>query len=363
MKKRLIAVAAILAMLTTGCSETQNTEAETSETTVATTVSTTQTTAITTAKPKKEIAPLKASDGQASFADEDFSVTAEIYDLKSSLYYPDIVTDFGANPDAFVAMVALKVKNISHEKKSFDLSKLSMTSNGSGLFLLDDNLENLSEIDSGKSKTVQVRFLCSLEQISAVIGFEYDGTAFDLNGELLSEEIIDIIDIQSAPDVREYKYRPFVIHQSSEYYKPMMTDTCNYEFTLDSVKGESGNNILVANFSIYNRTDYAQIIDPSGFIFACYDSNDITASYCSVDDELLYEPVKADVKFDGVRGAIYELPEFICMNPEGETSIKLFYDFGTYDVDKLFFMYEDKHENDPCYDRIESVLAFDYFFE
>ena len=90
---------------------------------------------ITSAKPaaketevtKKEIKPLSPNSRQAYFQTEEFSVAVELMELQSSLYYPDILKDYGINPEMFVVTAAVTVKNLTDEEKDFDGTKFTLS--------------------------------------------------------------------------------------------------------------------------------------------------------------------------------------------------------------------------------------------
>ena len=124
---------------------------------------------------QKEIQPLSPSRKQAYFQNGEISVTAELTTLQSSLYYPYIVHDFGANPDLFVVTAAVKVKNMTEKNISFDETKLLL----SDMFYCGGDTEEFMDIQSGKSAIGELRFLCSLEQAAEISGVIYDGEYFE----------------------------------------------------------------------------------------------------------------------------------------------------------------------------------------
>ncbi|MDE6599553.1 MAG: hypothetical protein K2K34_05675, partial [Oscillospiraceae bacterium] len=103
------------------------------------------------------------------------------------------------------------------------------------------------------------------------------------------------------------------------------------------------------------------IIDPSGFTFLCSEyknkgKNSVSSDtalepieplYISTDENLMYAPTEADIVLDKV-GKIYELPEYICMNPENPTVFTIIYDLKNYDRIRRF-VYKDSNENVPYY--------------
>ena len=331
---------------------------------------------------KKDIQPVSPSKRQAYFENGEFSAAAELTSLMSSLYYPDIVHDIGADPELFVATLEVKAKNMTEEIMDFDAAKLSL----SDMLYCGGDTEVFKNIGSGKSAVGELRFLCSLEQAADIKGLLYDGGYFEEGEEFYPEEFNEIIDIQSADDVAEYYYRQFVVHMYSGHYA-LSGQPTRYE--MNNIRGikKDGKNYLAVTYTGYNRSDYAQIIDPSGFAFLCseykgkgetigeqfiYDRdgspryvvrNDtalepVEPLYISADEGLMYAPSKAGIELDGV-GEIYELPEYICMNLENPTVFTIIYDLKNYDRVRQF-IYNDSHENEPYYSSVNNSSVKDW---
>lgn len=284
-------------------------------------------------KPEKEISPLTPTKKQSYFQNEDFSVCAELEKLESSLYCPDIICDYGANQRLFVLTAKLKVKNIGHEDKTFSLNGFSLISGGSELFLCDSYSEKLTDIPSGKSASASVRFLCSLEQAASVTGFLYGGEEFDTIDKFITDDIAETIKTQSAEDLKTYLYREHVmikdgLHICYDYALP-----CFYNLTLSRITAD-GRYYFAVRLNAYNRSDYAQIIEPSAFCLSCKTADGSTVrenihpAYICADEGLMYEPQKAD-KIDGIKGQPYITPDFLCMNRTGVTDFTLIYDAGS----------------------------------
>ena len=372
-KGRIYIFCLIAAMLLSGCGNKAKHAAEMSETVTVsdttTAASAERTETKKTEAKKKEIKPLSPSRRQAYFQNEEFSVTAELTTLQSSLYYPDILHDMGINPELFVVTVTVKVKNLTEEEKDFDGTKFTL----SDMFSYGDGIEEFKGIQSGKSAVGELRFLCSLEQAAEIDGILYDGEYLEEGEDFYPEEFEDIIDIQSADDVAEYFYRTHVVHLYKGYFELSASPT-SYE--MHHVRGikYGDKNYLAASFTAYNRSDYAQLIEPSRFMITCcgykgetenvdrqsiykpsgaisviYDEpklEDLKPLYISVDESLVYAPEEAGIELDGV-GTIYELPEYICMTPENPTEFTIIYDLKNYS--RARFLYDGGSPNDEPY--------------
>lgn len=321
--KKTILTAAAIALLFTGCNKApaENTAETASETLSETAVTSAQTAAAQTdAKPLPALTPTKR---QSYFENEDYSVCAELKKLQSSLYYPDIVAQMGANPEMFAVEISLKVKNISHEDKVFDSSELSLMSGENALYIF--GAEQV-EIGSGKTENLKVRVLCTLEQAADISGMSFEGESFEAAEEIVPESILEAIDVQSADDVREYLYKQYVIYQRSDYYRMSYSDPAAIVTHFLGRVGEN-NEYFAVEYQVTNRSDYALIIDPNSYQIALYgDDGSIYEPknvYVSTDEELMYEP-KSEGRINGV-GKVYDVPEFICMKPDGCTKFTMLY--------------------------------------
>lgn len=360
-KSRIYIFCAIAAMLLSGCGNKTELIAEQPETVTA--AETTASAAVTRAETKKteakkkEIQPLSPSRKQAYFQNCDFSVTAELTELRSSLYYPDIVHDFGANPDLFVITAAVKVKNMTEENKAFDETKLLL----SDMFCGGGDTEDLKDIKPGKSAVGELRFLCSLEQASAINGILYDGEYFEEGEDFYPEEFNEIIDTQSADDVSEYLYRQFYIHGRQSGYFWLNTEPTSCELHHIRAMEKDGKNYLAVSFTFSNRSDYAQLIEPSAYAAMCgrntekaedyYELTRIDPLYISTDKKLMHEPREAELSLKGV-GQLYEMPEFICMDPENPTDFTLIYDFQDF-ITLIGVYFNSSHKDEPYYCRLD----------
>ncbi|MCH5349191.1 MAG: HNH endonuclease [Oscillospiraceae bacterium] len=359
-KIKLIAPLMAVLLLMAGC-ESAHQEPEVSEAlTTEQTTSAAQTTAATE-KPKQKIKPLSPSSWNGYYEDEEFSLTAELDNLQSSLYYPDIVNDMGANPKLFVVSAWVKVRNMTYEDKSFDCSKLSLTDGSSELYLYSSDFENMENIKSGKTESAELRFLCTIEQAAAIESMSYDGNELDIGDEFISEKLEDIIDKQSADDVRDYLYRTYVIHRASGYF---FIDSSPTTYEMHHIKGikDGEKNYLAVTFTAYNRSDYAQLIDPKGFVIACGNGSDgpieqAEALYIDTNEALMYEPKEVDLRLSGT-GTLYEIPDFICMKPEGGTEFTIIYDAKSF-THARYFSFAGAHEKELYYSNIEIAILFD----
>lgn len=204
MKRKLITAAAI-ALILTACGS-ENTEH--SETTAA---QTTAVSAVQTAASKpKSIKPLSPTKSQSYYQDEVFSVTASLDDLKSLLYYPDIVAKMGVNPEMFAIDITVKVKNISQEEQNFDQSKLELLSGDDVLYIFDSYVEKAENIKSGKTVTLYLKALCTLQQAAEISGMTYVGQPLETGEYFYPDEFADIIDVQSDEDVSSYLYKQYI---------------------------------------------------------------------------------------------------------------------------------------------------------
>lgn len=355
-------------MLLTACGKNENISEN--EAVSETSASSAVVTEAVTTKAKKPIKPLSASSDQAYFQNEDFSITAELEVLQSSLYYPDIVAEMGADPELFVAQTCLRVKNMTYDDKSFDCSKLSLLSGGSGLYNFDTECEEAENIPSGKSAVLSVRFLCTLSQAAEISGMTCGGDDFEIKDEFIPEEFAEVIEKQSADDVREYLYRPFVIHRYKDYYSfsdsyyGTKSNPAAIEANIMGKFGEN-NEYFAVKYMVYNRSDYALLLEPDAFDL-CYlpdgadEMVEAEKAYISTDEKLMYEPTEADESLSGI-GTLYEIPEFLCMNPEGVTEFTILYK-AEGRIKKWMIGYGGSH-SEPYYGSYEAVLANECDYE
>ena len=350
-KSRIYIFCVIAAILLSGCGNRAEPVAEQSET--VTVSETTTKAAVTKAETKKteakkkEIQPLSPSRDQAYFQNGDFSVTAELMTLQSSLYYPDIVHDFGANPDMFVITAAVKAKNMTEEEKTFDETKLML----SDMFYCGGDTESFTDIKSGKSAVGELRFLCSLEQAAAINGILYDGEYFEEGEDFYPEEFNDIIDTQSADDVAEYLYRKNYIHGRQSGYFLLDSEPSTCELHHIKAMEKDGKNYLAVSFTSYNRSDYAQLIEPSAYVILCGRNTDEAEELHELTRlEPLY--ISADKKLKGV-GQLYEIPEYICMTPENPTDFTIIYDFEDF-ITVMGLYFRSSHNDEPYYSKLSA---------
>lgn len=383
-KGRIYIFCIIAAMLLSGCGKNTEPAAEMSETVAVSDTAAASATKSETKKTedkKKEIKPLSPNRRQAYFQNEEFSVTAELTKLQSSLYYPDILHDMGINPELFVVTVTVKVKNMTEEEKTFDGSKFTL----SDMFSYGEDSEEFKDIPSGKSAVGELRFLCSLEQAAEIDGILYGGEYLEEGEDFYPEEFDDIIDKQSADDVAEYYYRRVRGHSGKGYF---YASGGSMAYEIHHIKGirEGGKNYLTVSYAIYNRSDYAYLIDPSEFRIMCSrhkDNGEIIAAqhidmphggyvvirddtelerleplYIIADEKLIYAPEKAEFQLDGVDD-MYEMPEFISMTPENPTDFTVIYDLGELERAR-FFSVDSIHREQPYYNYMERYASFDW---
>ena len=308
-------------------------------------------------KPKKKpISPLSASKKQSYYQSENFSVTSELKKIQSSLYYPDIVAQMGANPEMFAIEMTVKIKNISSEENSCDCSELVLLSGDNALYMFDTSAEEAENIKSGKSVTLNLRSLCTLSQAEGISGMSYCGESFEVGESFLPDSFADVIDIQSADDVRTHLYRQFLYRNSGDYYMFSFSEPASICAHMLGRVGEN-NEYFAIEYSVTNRSDYALMIDPNKYLLSLvYDNADESGEaelmYISTDEELMYEPKEAG-KIDGV-GMIYEMPDFICMKPEGSTDFTIVYKPKGH-ITKWYMMCAGHDE--PYYAQYECVLG------
>lgn len=369
-KSRIYIFCIIAALLLSGCGNKTKLGSEQSETvTVSETTVSVQITRAETKKTeakKKEIQPLSPNRKQAYFQNGDFSVTAELMTLQSSLYYPDIVHDFGANPDLFVVTAAIKVKNMTEENKAFDETKLLLPD----MFYCGGDTEEFKDIKSGKSARGELQFLCSLEQAAAIDGVLYDGEYFEEGEDFYPEKFNDIIDVQSADDVSEHLYRRYYIHGRQSGYFWLNTEPSSCELHHIKAMEKDGKNYLAVSYTFSNRSDYAQLIEPSAYMAMCgrntekaEEYNELTRLeplYISTDKELIYEPKEVDLELKGV-GQLYEIPEFICMTPENPTNFTIIYDFEDL-ITVMGLYFRSSHNDEPYYSKLSAPGGLYGFF-
>lgn len=359
--KKIINAAALLILLTACDSaetvrETEVSPVQTAAEETIAAVTEIKTETVTSAP--KPISPLSRSKRQSYYQNSDFSVTAEIRELRSSLYYPDIVAEMGADPELFVVETMVRVKNLAYEESDFDCAHMTLSAGGGELYLFDTQCEDAENIRSGKIANLTLRYLCSLSQAENIGGFSYCGEELDTAQELVPDAFADIIAVQSAEDVREYLYRPYVIHRSNDYYSLEFSAPAGIEAQIIGKTGENDEYFAV-KYMVYNRSDYAMLIEPSGFGFkyltdAAQQLTAAEAAFISTDEELMYKPEAADIKLKNV-GRLYRMPDFICMAPEGETAFTVVYKAEGH-IKKWLLEYNGTHEEEPYYCKYESII-------
>lgn len=357
MKRKLITAAAI-ALILTACGS-DNTEH--SETTAA---QTTAVSAVQTAASKpKAIKPLSPTKSQSYYQDEVFSVTASLDDLKSSLYYPDIVAKMGVNPEMFAIDITVKVKNISQEEQNFDQSKLELLSGDDVLYIFDSYVEKAENIKSGKTVTLYLKALCTLQQAAEISGMTYVGQPLETGEYFYPDEFADIIDVQSDEDVSSYLYKQYILQNGKGNRMMQCSDPAAIGTYYIGRVGENAEYYAI-KYTVTNRSDYALIIDPNMYnAYFAYSREedfdpDSKAVYISTDEELMYEP-KEEGSISGI-GTVYALPEFLCMHLNGSTEFTILYSVSGDVTDCLLSC--GQHNESPCYAEYESVLI-DHFYE
>ena len=120
--------------------------------------------------------------------------------------------------------------------------------------------------------------------------------------------------------------------------------------------GENNEYFAIEN-SVTNRSDYALIIDPNMYMLSLIyddieDDGEAEMMYISTDEKLMYEPKEAG-KITGV-GSTYEIPEFICMKPEGSTEFTIVYKPKGH-ITKWFMMC--RGQDEPYYAQYDCILA------
>ena len=350
-------------LLLCGCGKESSESIE--NTTTTTTSSTAQTTSVQftetetreTDLPKKP-EPLRASKKDTFLNTDEFSIILQTEALKSSLYYPDLINDYGANDKLFVLEAKIKVKNIGFESMDFDINKLSIGSGDDKLFVCDDP-DEFRNIASGDTIRKDVRFLCSLNQISSADNVFYNEEPFEVGDELFDDRILSFVQTQSSYDVKEYLYRKFVVEDTRDEntFNLMYADPCFYSIVIKQIETD-GKKYLAASMNCYNRSDYAQIIDPSMFVLMDFVPDDygkgnskaVNPKYISIDEKLIYDP-KGTESIKGIKGKLYDIPSYICMNENNPTKFTLIYDIT--DTGEIYQMnFESKHLNEPWFNQI-----------
>ncbi len=306
---------------------------------------------------RRKISPLRAKKTQSYFEDDLFSVTAEIKQIKSSLYYADIVGEKSAGTDVFVIEAEVCAKNVSYSDTDLDISKITLSLSDGELTPYDKSAENACVIKSGKKEKIIIRFLCSLSEASEIKEFRYDNMRFEPADNFIPEEFTEALEIQKDPDIKTYLYRPYVVHCYADYHSIPESGPSGIEAHIIGRVGESGEYFAV-EYMIYNRTDYAMLIEPSAFKTSLnHDAEYGKALYISTDEELMYQPIKKDVKIDGIND-IYEIPEFICMNDEGETKFTILYS-APEKINRWLLFFDGKHGDEDHYVGYVSMIALD----
>lgn len=358
--KRKIITAAIIAIMLTACGTAEipdDTETGYTSEEITTAVTTSPVSETTKAETKpKPISTLSASKSQSYYQSDDFSVTAELKKMQSSLYYPDIVAQMGANPEMFAVEMTVKVKNISFEDKSFDCSKLTLISGDNALYMFDTKPEESENIKSGKSVSLKLRVLCTMSQAEEISGMAYCGEAFEVGEKFIPGSFADVIDIQSADDVRTHLYRQYLYRADGEHYMFSFSEPASIGAHILGRVGEN-NEYFAIEYSVTNRSDYALIIDPNMYMLSLIyddieDDGEAEMMYISTDEKLMYEPKEAG-KITGV-GSTYEIPEFICMKPEGSTEFTIVYKPKGH-ITKWFMMC--RGQDEPYYAQYDCILA------
>lgn len=304
---------------------------------------------------RRKISPLRAKKTQSYFEDDIFSVTAEIKQIRSSLYYADIVGEKSAGTDIFVIEAEVCAKNVSYSEADFDISKITLSLSDGEIAPYDKSAENACKIKSGKKEKIVLRFLCSLSEASEIKEFRYDNMRFEPADNFISEEFTEALEIQKDPDIKTYLYRQYVVHCYEDYYEIPASGPSGIEAHVIGRVGENGEYFAV-EYMIYNRTDYAMLIEPSAFMTALNDDENYgKALYISTDEKLMYQPIKKDITIDGIND-IYEIPEFICMNDEGETKFTILYS-APKKINRWLLYFFGSHGDEDHYVKYESIIA------
>lgn len=351
LKRKLIAALAASVMLTACGAEEKG---ETSETQTAP-VQTTATAIQTTKAAVKTIKPLSPMKSHAYYQDESFSVTVSLDDLRSSLYYPDAVAEMGINPNMFAVDMTVKVKNISQEEQSFDSSKLALLAGEDTLYMFGAKDEKADDIKSGKTVTLSLKALCSLQQARVISGVSYDGEPLETGENFYPEDFTEIINIQSDENVKTYLYKQFYLRSGDGYHMMACSGPAAISAYFIGRVGENDEYFAI-EYSVTNRSDYALLIDPNKYSANfCYDNSDsfdpnTKAVYISTDEELMYKP-KEEGAVSGI-GTVYALPDFMCTYPDGETRFTVLYSVSGHITE---VMLKCGSRDEPCFAEYDSV--------
>lgn len=354
-RKKLWVFALVLSALLSACGNTDNDAADITDESAAVTES--NITEITEKETTMSfeplpIKPLSPSKKQSYFENDEISVTAELKNIDSMLYYPEIIAEMGADPDRFVAEISVRVKNISHENISFDVKKLALLSGDSSIELISSE-EAATDISSGKTVTYDLKALCRLKQARDISGFSYNGELFEAAEIIVSDKIREYLDTQSADDVRTYLYKKYITQR--DYSELNVTGPA---MIFAQPMGRTGDNgeYLAVRYHVTNRSDYALIIDPSGYSVSVGADNEneteLEPLYISTDKKLMYEAEDAGT-IKGI-GKVYEVPEFICTYPDRETVFTMIYKVTGY-VKELHLYYTGN--SGECYAQYDKFIG------
>lgn len=350
-KRKLAAVLAASVMLV-GCGADKKGETSETQTEPVQTAEAVQTTkaAVRTIKP---LSPMKS---HAYYQDESFSVTVSLDDLRSSLYYPDAVAEIGIDPDMFAVDMTVKVKNISQENQSFDCSKLVLFAGKNALYMFGAKDENADDIKSGKTVTLNMKALCSLQQAGEISGVSYNGEPLETGEKFYPEDFAEIIAVQSDESVKTYLYKEFYLRPGDGHRRMVCFEPAAIEAHFIGKVGENDEYFAI-EYTVTNRSDYALLIDPNKYSASFrYDDSDSfdpnsKAVYISTDEELMYKPTE-EGEVSGI-GMVYALPDFICTYPDGETKFTVLYSVSGHITE---VMLKCASRDEPCFAEYESVV-------
>lgn len=363
MKRAMITAVIFSALFLSGCNASEEPKTEPSESISETQTETLITETVTTAETSapKEIKPLSPLRKQAYYQNGEISVTVELQKLRSSLYYPEIVASVGAAPEMFAVEMNVRIKNISPEPITIDTADFSLTADGERLYLFGG--KNI-EIKPEKIENMKLITLCTLEQAGKLSGAEYCGDAFDPAEVFVPASFAEVIEVQSAKDVREYLYKRNYIRHKENLIHVSHSDPAAINAHLLGRFGENGEYFAV-EYEITNRSDYALIIDPNMYqLCLCYEDADNSGEayaeqlYVKAEKKLMYEPREAG-RIDGI-GNVYEMPDFICMEPDKAAWITIVYKAESRRI-TTWLLSCGRHD-ETCYAQYDSVYKSDCDF-
>lgn len=313
----------------------------------------------------EEKMPLEPTENQFYFEDENISAVFEITDVKpAKLYARDMYSKFGTDNEAFVFFGNLTLKNISDESFDFIPQKLFLKSSGGQKFCpvayYDSNLtvyDSYETVDCGEVYTTELNFAGSFKGGTADIKSAYysvrnkngeadaellsnaglaEGMMFRGEESIITDEIKEKLLAQINGDARRNETGTPLIAEAGE--EDMTAGGISYCWRANVI---DGGNTLRVDMRAKNITDYAEVIDISGFSMYPF-------SYKDADAERIYPyAVSADPSeiypdnfYDASHSTYCADNAVAAFGEDGYTEFSLFFSWNSSNTEDQYFCYK-----------------------